>query len=267
MAISTPALSRLVAGNWKMNGGPEQLQAAAEIARATTGGDAGPRIAICPPATLLHRLSEALRCSAVMTGGQDCHLEAAGAFTGEVSARLLVEAGARCVILGHSERRIGFGEDDALVRRKVMAAVGAGLEPIICVGETWAQRQEGQALEVVRTQVRGSLPAELAGHRFAVAYEPVWAIGTGARASHNDIALTHGAIRRELVEAFPDNRSPILYGGSVTPDAASSILALPEVGGVLVGGASLRADSFLAIIQAAQTTDRPTRSTRRAGYY
>jgi triosephosphate isomerase len=265
MAISTPALSRLVAGNWKMNGGPEQLRAAVEVALATAQAGAGPRIAICPPATLLHRLSEMLQASAVMTGGQDCHAEAAGAYTGEVSAGLLAQAGARFVILGHSERRIGLGEDDALVRRKVLAAVEAGLEPIVCVGETWEERQDGRTLDVVRNQVRGSLPAELAGHAFAVAYEPVWAIGTGAGASEDDIVLVHGAIRRELIEAFPDARAPILYGGSVTPGGAAAILAIPQVGGVLVGGASLRADSFLAIIEAARAADRPTRSTRRAG--
>ncbi|EJL33297.1 triosephosphate isomerase [Caulobacter sp. AP07] len=265
MAQSTPALSRLVVGNWKMNGGPDQLYAAAAIARATAEDTPEPRIAICPPATLLHRLSHVLMGSAIMTGGQDCHVEAAGAFTGAVSAGLLAEAGARVVILGHSDRRQGSGEDDALVARKIAVAIDAGLEPIVCVGETWAQRNTGQALEIVRRQVRGSLPPALAGQAFAVAYEPVWAIGTGERASEDDIAEMHRAIRRELSEMFLGSRSaPILYGGSVTPEGAAAILAAPEVGGVLVGGASLRAESFVAIIEAAREADRPARETRRA---
>ena len=241
-----------------MNGGSDQLRAAAEVARAMTGVDARPRIAICPPATLLHRLSELLKGSSVVTGGQDCHVETAGAFTGEVSADLLVEAGAGLVILGHSERRLGHGELDALVARKVLAAVDAGLEPIVCVGETGMERKDGRAQEVVRRQMRGSLPAELAGHAFAVAYEPVWAIGTGERASEDDIASVHRAIRQELTALFPDSRpAPILYGGSVTSEGAAAILAVPEVDGVLVGGASLRAETFLAIIEAAREQVRP----------
>lgn len=265
MAPSTPALSRLVAGNWKMNGGRDQLRAVAEIAAAASDDDRSPRIAICPPATLLHRVSEMLEGSVVMTGGQDCHVEVAGAFTGEVSAGLLAEAGARMVILGHSERRIGLGEDDALVARKVLAAVEAGLEPIVCVGETWAEREAGRTLDIVRARMRGSLPPELAGRAFAVAYEPVWAIGTGARASQEDILAVHRAIRRELTEAFSDDRpAPILYGGSVTSEGASAILSLPEVGGVLVGGASLRAESFLAIVEAARGPVRPTGEAGRA---
>jgi triosephosphate isomerase len=264
MAISPPRSPRLVVGNWKMNGGPDHLRAAAEIGLAAAGGGVEPRIALCPPATLLHRLSEVLKGSGVMTGGQDCHVEASGAFTGEVAAGLLVEAGARVVILGHSERRVALGEDDALVRRKALSAVEAGLEPIVCVGETWTERQDGRTLDVVRAQVRRSIPAELAAHPFAVAYEPIWAIGTGERPSANEIALAHEAIRRELTKAFPDAMPPILYGGSVTPDGVATTLAVPEVGGVLVGGASLRADSFLAIVGAARAADHPTHSQRLA---
>ena len=249
-----------------MNGGSDQLRAAVEIARGMTDDGAKPRVAICPPATLLHRLSELLKGSSVVTGGQDCHVETAGAFTGEVSANLLVEAGASLVILGHSERRVGRGEDDALVARKVLAAVDVGLEPIVCVGETWAERRGGQALEIVRRQVRGSLAAELTGHVFAVAYEPVWAIGTGERASKDDIASVHRVIRQELAALFPDSRpAPILYGGSVTPEGAATILAVPEVGGVLVGGASLRAETFLTVIEAARERACPARGAHRAG--
>jgi triosephosphate isomerase len=248
-----------------MNGGLDQLRAAMEVARATTDGGGRLRVAICPPATLLHRLSALLKGSSVVTGGQDCHVETAGAFTGEVSADLLVEAGAELVILGHSERRLGHGEVDALVARKVLAAIDAGLEPIICVGETRTERIEGRALEVVRRQMRGSLPAELADHAFAVAYEPVWAIGTGERASEDDIAPVHRAIRQELTALFPDSRpAPILYGGSVAAEGAGAILAVPEVDGVLVGGASLRAETFLAIIEAARERTRPARDAHRA---
>jgi triosephosphate isomerase len=253
MAISTPASSRLVAGNWKMNGGPDPLREAATVAAALASKISGPTVAICPPATLLHRVSEQVRGSGVLTGGQDCHVEASGAFTGEVSAPLLAEAGARLVILGHSERRWGRDESDALVARKVLAAFEAGLQPIVCVGERWNEREDGQALEVVRRQLRTSLPPVPAGRTIAVAYEPVWAIGTGARASEGDIATMHQAIRGELLDMGPGaGRAPILYGGSVTADSAAAVLAAPEVGGVLVGGASLRADSFLAIIAAAQ---------------
>jgi triosephosphate isomerase len=252
MAHPTPAPPRLVVGNWKMNGGCDPLLEVAEVASAMAGEAEGPRVAICPPATLLHRVSERLRGSGVLTGGQDCHVEAAGAFTGEVSAGLLVEAGARLVILGHSERRRGQGEDDSLVARKVQAALNAGLEPIVCVGETWAERKSGRALDVVRSQLRGSLPAGLAGRSFAVAYEPVWAIGAGARASQDDITAMHRVIRTELADRGPcEEQVPILYGGSVTADGAAAILATPEVGGVLVGGASLGAESFLAIVAAA----------------
>jgi triosephosphate isomerase len=218
-----------------MNGGCDPLLEVAEVASAMAGEAEGPRVAICPPATLLHRVSERLRGSGVLTGGQDCHVEAAGAFTGEVSAGLLVEAGARLVILGHSERRRGQGEDDSLVARK-----------------------SGRALDVVRSQLRGSLPAALAGRSFAVAYEPVWAIGAGARASQDDITAMHRVIRTELADRGPcEEQVPILYGGSVTADGAAAILATPEVGGVLVGGASLGAESFLAIVAAAGGPSRP----------
>jgi triosephosphate isomerase len=242
MTTPTP----LIAGNWKMNGDA----AALAEARATAAGLAGTkaRVAICPPATLVSRAAEALKGSAVAVGGQDCRAEASG----DVAAGMLADAGASLVILGHSERRAGYGETDALVAAKVGAALAAGLEPIVCVGETLEQRKAGDALKVVTGQVRGSLPAQLAGKAFAVAYEPVWAIGTGLTPTTPEIEEVHRAIRATLVEMFGDNGKapPILYGGSVKPSNAAEILHAAEVGGALVGGASLKAEDFLGIIRA-----------------
>jgi triosephosphate isomerase len=185
-------------------------------------------------------------------GGQDCRAESHGAFTGDVSAVMLRDAGATLVILGHSERRQGHGETDAVVAAKAEAALSAGLEPIICVGETLEQREAGRAVEVVRGQVMGSLPAILAEKgAFAVAYEPVWAIGTGLTPSLEQIEAVHRAVRAAMIERLgPAGAArPILYGGSVKPDNAREILAVPEVGGALVGGASLKAADFLGIVR------------------
>jgi triosephosphate isomerase len=241
----------LIAGNWKMNG----LESALGEARAVAAGLEGvtARVAICPPATLVHRLSAAVAGTKVLVGGQDCHARAEGAFTGDVAAEMLADAGAGLVILGHSERRAGHGETDAVVADKVRAALRGGLEPIVCVGETLAQREAGQALDVVSAQTRGSLPAELEGQAFCVAYEPVWAIGTGLTPTTPQIEEVHVAIRAVLVERFgpAGARAPILYGGSVKPANAEEILRAAEVGGALVGGASLKADDFLGIIRAA----------------
>jgi triosephosphate isomerase len=246
MTTPTP----LIAGNWKMNGDA----AALAEARATAAGLGGAkaRVAICPPATLVSRAAEALKGSAVAVGGQDCRAEASGAFTGDIAAGMLADAGASLVILGHSERRAGYGETDALVAAKVGAALRAGLEPIVCVGETLEQRKAGDALAVVTGQVRGSLPADLAGQAFAVAYEPVWAIGTGLTPTTPEIEEVHRAIRATLVEMFGGHGEapPILYGGSVKPSNAAEILHAAEVGGALVGGASLKAEDFLGIIRA-----------------
>jgi triosephosphate isomerase len=188
----------------------------------------------------------------VIVGGQDCRAEESGAFTGDISAEMLADAGAAMVILGHSERRAGYGETDALVANKARAALRAELAPIICVGETLEQRKAGDALAVVTGQVRGSLPAELAGKAWAVAYEPVWAIGTGLTPTTAEIEEMHTAIRATLREMFgaDSDESPILYGGSVKPSNAAEILHAAEVGGALVGGASLKAADFLGIIQA-----------------
>ena len=241
----------LIAGNWKMNGLAASLEEAKAVAAGLSGTDA--RVAICPPAILIHRMSEALAGGAVLIGGQDHHWDDAGAFTGDVSAEMLADAGATLVILGHSERRAGYRESDELVARKAIAALRAGLEPIVCVGETLDQRQAGRALSVVTEQVRGSLPADLAGRAFSVAYEPVWAIGTGLTPTTPQIEEVHVAIRATLVEMFGEAARgvPILYGGSVKPGNAAEILHAAEVGGALVGGASLKAEDFLGIIRAA----------------
>ena len=197
-------------------------------------------------------MSEALKETAVLVGGQDNHWDDAGAFTGDTSAAMLADAGARLVILGHSERRAGYRETDEIVARKTLATLRAGLEPIVCVGETLEQRKSGEALSVVTGQVRGSLPAELAGKAFSVAYEPVWAIGTGLTPTTPEIEEVHRAIRATLVEMFGEagRGVAILYGGSVKPSNAVEILHADEVGGALVGGASLKADDFLGIIRA-----------------
>ena len=248
MYVSGP--QPLIAGNWKMNGVGASLGEAYMIAGGL--GDTTARVAICPPATLVQRLAEVLADSAVLVGCQDCHAEESGAFTGDVSAAQLADAGAALVILGHSERRAGHGETDELVARKVSAALRAGLEPIVCVGETLDQRKGGQALAVVTGQVRGSLPGELADKRFSVAYEPVWAIGTGLTPTIPEIEEVHRAIRATLTSIFGAAGSgvAILYGGSVKPSNAAEILHADEVGGALVGGASLKAADFLGIIQA-----------------
>ena len=246
MTAPTP----LIAGNWKMNGLAESLAQARATAQGL--GTTRARVAICPPATLVSRMAQALAGTAVLVGGQDCRAEASGAFTGDIAAAMLADAGAALVILGHSERRAGYGESDALVAAKVGAALGAGLEPIVCVGETLDERQAGKALDIVTGQVRGSLPAELAGKAFSVAYEPVWAIGTGLTPSTEEIVEVHKAIRQTLVAQFGDHGAgvAILYGGSVKPANAAEILNAAEVGGALVGGASLKAQDFLGIINA-----------------
>jgi len=244
------APTTLIAGNWKMNGSLASLEEARAVAAGIAGSPA--RVAICPPTPLIHAMSAALAGTAVLVGAQDCHCEASGAFTGDVSAEMLAEAGAKLVILGHSERRAGYAETDAQVAAKVRGALRAGLEPIVCVGETLEERKAGQALAVVTRQVRGSLPPELGGKSFSVAYEPVWAIGTGLTPTVAEIEEMHAAIRATLRELFgpAGDAPPILYGGSVKPANAGEILHAAEVGGALVGGASLKAADFLGIVRA-----------------
>ena len=245
--------TRLIAGNWKMNGTGADLSEAQTLMQDLAQTPAATRVALCPPATLIARMAWFLREGALEVGGQDCRAEISGAYTGDISAEMLADAGAKLVILGHSERRAGYGETDALVAAKAEAALRAGLEPIICVGETLQEREAGRAVEVVRGQVLNSLPLALAGRDFAVAYEPVWAIGTGLTPTLEQIEEVHAAVRAAMVERLGEGgrTAPILYGGSVKPANAAEILAVPEVGGALVGGASLKAADFLGIIRAA----------------
>lgn len=244
---------KLVAGNWKMNGLGASLAEAETLEKALREQAAACRVALCPPATLIDRMAQALKGGVVEIGGQDCHAQTSGAYTGSVSAEMVRDAGAGLVILGHSERRAGFGETDADVAAKVEAALAAGLEPIICIGETLQEREAGQAVEVVSRQVAGSLPDSLPGKAFAVAYEPVWAIGTGLTPTLEQIEEVHAAVRAAMVAKLGEGgrAAPILYGGSVKPSNAKEILAVAEVGGALVGGASLKAEDFLGIIRAA----------------
>ena len=241
-------MRQLIAGNWKMNGTTAE---AAALAEALRGGAAGCDLLVCPPATQLVAVAAALAGSPVMVGGQDCHADKCGAHTGDVAASMLRDAGAGWVILGHSERRSEHHETDELVRQKAVAAMTAGLTPIVCVGETDEQRSEGRQTEVVGWQLAGSLPEGFAG---VVAYEPIWAIGSGKSATEEDVETMHAFIRAELVRQFPEGGAAvrILYGGSVKPGNAAALLALPDVGGALVGGASLVATDFLAIAAAAR---------------
>ena len=224
---------------------------AATLAEGLLSGATGCDLLVCPPSTQLAAVATALAGTTVMVGGQDCHAEPCGAHTGDIAASMLVDAGASWVILGHSERRAEHHETDELVRQKVLAAVAAGLTPIVCVGETDEQRGAGKQTEVVGWQLAGSLPEGFAG---VVAYEPIWAIGSGKSATEEDVEAMHAFIREELVRQFPANGAAIriLYGGSVKPSNAAGLLALPDVGGALVGGASLVAEEFLAIAAAAR---------------
>ena len=247
----------LIAGNWKMNGLKASL---AEIARLRLGvekdGLAGKAdIMICPPATLISLFAEALRDSGITVGAQNCHKAASGAYTGELSAPMLADAGARAVILGHSERRSMFGERDIDVLEKAQAVHAAGLAAIICAGETAGERKLGLTLSVVARQLQGSLPGGATAANTVIAYEPVWAIGTGLTPSVADVDEVHCFIRAELVKlrgAAVAGGMRILYGGSVSPKNAAELLATPDVNGGLVGGASLRADDFLPIIAASR---------------
>jgi triosephosphate isomerase len=242
---------KLIVGNWKMNGSIAalgEIAAIADAAREAAGAD----VAICPPFTLI--APAVTRGGGILpVGAQDCHPKPAGAHTGCVSVAMLREAGAKLVIVGHSERRQDQGETDDLVRAKAEAALAAGLTAIVCVGESEAQRTAGEHVEVVTGQLAGSIPDEAGEGELVVAYEPIWAIGTGKVATPDDIAHMHEAIRRSLVDRFGERggRVRILYGGSVKPDNAREILAVDDVDGALVGGASLTARDFIPIIEAA----------------
>jgi triosephosphate isomerase len=244
---------QLIAGNWKMHLGLDQAVALAQAVRdgaADTGGAGlSCELLLCPPATALARVAQALE-GALPLGGQNCHAERDGPFTGDISAEQLRDAGASWVILGHSERRLLHGETDDQVRGKVLAASRAGLTPIVCVGETEEQRVGGGETEAVGWQIAGSLPKDFAG---VLAYEPVWAIGTGKTCEPDAMAAMHEFIREELMRELGDGAAGIriLYGGSVTPQNAAELLRVPHVAGALVGGASLEAESFLAIARVA----------------
>ena len=243
-------MPQLIAGNWKMHKTRAEAVALATSLRAAPALP-GARLLVCPPFTALAAVAEALAGSAIAVGGQDCHMAPQGAHTGDISAPMLREAGAGFVILGHSERRQNHGETSEQVREKVLAAVAAGLTPIVCVGETADQRAAGAETDTVGWQISGSLPAGFAG---VVAYEPVWAIGTGRTPTPEEVAAMHGFIRAELTRQFAAGGAglAILYGGSVNAGNAASLLGLPEVGGALVGGASLTAEAFLGIAAAAR---------------
>jgi triosephosphate isomerase len=239
----------LIAGNWKMNG----LQAAsAELRKIIDGArdlTAATDILVCPPATLIAGFAALARGTGIAIGAQDCHPEAAGAFTGDISAEMLKDAGASAVILGHSERRAAHHETDADVRAKALAARRAGLLALVCVGETRAEREAGHTIAVVRGQLAGSLPDSAGAETIAVAYEPIWAIGTGLTPTIADVAQVHDCIRHDLGARFGGTGEGIriLYGGSVKPANAACLMAVPNVDGALVGGASLKAEEFLAI--------------------
>lgn len=239
----------LVAGNWKMNG---LVASEAELAKIIAG--VGPLAAkaglmVCPPATLVAQFAAASRGSSLSIGGQDCHADASGAHTGDIAAEMLKDAGASAVIVGHSERRTDHHETDAQVQAKALAALRAGLTAIVCVGEQRAQREAGETLTVVGGQLDGSLPSAATAANLVIAYEPVWAIGTGLTPTAADVAEVHAFIRRKLNERYgaPGAAMRILYGGSVKPSNAKELLGLPNVNGALVGGASLKAADFLGI--------------------
>ena len=242
----------LVAGNWKMNGLRASIGVLGDIAAAYGPAErARFDLLVCPPATLIVPSVAETAGSGVGIGGQDCHAEASGAHTGDVSAAMLADAGASHVIVGHSERRADHAETDAIVKAKAVAALAAGLAAIVCVGETRAEREAGRALAIVVGQLRGSLPEGAGPENLVVAYEPVWAIGTGLVPTTGDVADMHAMIRRELGSLCAGaDRVRILYGGSVKPGNARELLAVPEVDGALVGGASLVAPDFLGIARA-----------------
>ena len=246
-------MKKLAAGNWKMNGLGADLAEIKALAKAHPSP--GCDVLICPPATLLNRMSAATEGTAIATGGQDCHVEASGAHTGDISAAMLKDAGATHVILGHSERRADHGETNGDVCSKTAAAWRAGLTAVVCVGETLAERESDLTITIVSGQLAGSLPDGVTPENTVIAYEPVWAIGTGKVPTLDEIAAVHDDIRARLVARYGDaaNEVRILYGGSVKPSNAAEIFAVSNVDGALVGGASLKADDFGGIIAALES--------------
>jgi triosephosphate isomerase len=245
-------ITPLIAGNWKMNGVRASLLEVERLVGLLAKSPPRCVVALCPPATLIAAMNRIGAPGGVVVGAQDCHPAAFGAHTGDLSAAMLADAGALMVIVGHSERRTDHGETDDLVRAKAIAGLSAGLTPIICVGETRAERESGQAGAIVSRQLAASVPDQAAEGDIVIAYEPVWAIGTGLTPTSADIAEMHKSIRDQLVERFgPRGQAiPLLYGGSLKPANAREILAIDHVNGGLVGGASLLADDFFAIVSA-----------------
>jgi triosephosphate isomerase (TIM) len=242
----------LVVGNWKMNG---LRKSSGELLKIIQDGTKLPRhidIVVCPPATLVAHFAGLARGSRVRIGAQDCHPEPAGAYTGDIAAEMLADAGAIMVIIGHSERRSYHKESDAQVRVKTLAAWRAGMTALVCIGETRAEREGRQTLEVVGRQLAASLPEGARGENLAIAYEPVWAIGTGLTPTAEDVAEVHNMIRRKLSDRYrgAGEGMRILYGGSVKPANAKELMAVENVDGALVGGSSLKADEFLGIVTA-----------------
>ena len=253
MAPQSQPRRPLVVANWKMNGlHADGLARAGALATHATDGDCGGDIVVCPPATLLFALRAVFAGTRIALGGQDCHVSAEGAHTGDVSAAMLADAGCAYVIVGHSERRASHGESNAWVAGKAAAAHAAGLTAIVCVGESAADRDAGRALAVIGRQVEGSLPAGATPENTAIAYEPVWAIGSGRTPGPADIEAAHGQVRAGWERQISGSGAAlrVLYGGSVTARNAGDILAAPGVDGVLVGGASLSADAFWQICRA-----------------
>lgn len=245
----------LIAGNWKMNGllGDGRARAEDLAGRMQGASNPGFEMLLCPPATLIAGIAAAIEGSGLLLGGQDCHFNGSGAHTGDIAAAMLVDLGCSHVIVGHSERRADHGESDDLVRAKAAAAIEAGLIAIICAGETEAQRDAGQTNDVVAAQVRGSVPDGADAAQIVIAYEPVWAIGTGRTPTEAEVQDVHAMIRATLTDVTDDATAQdcrILYGGSVKPDNAAGLLALADVDGGLVGGASLAAADFWAIAAA-----------------
>lgn len=246
-----PSIRPLIAGNWKMNGLKSGLDEVLKVTAALASrAGAAADVMICPPATLVMVLAEVTRGQRLLVGGQDCHDRVSGAHTGDISAEMLRDAGATAVIVGHSERRSDHGETDAIVRKKAAAAQRAGLTAIVCVGETAGERRAGLTLQVVGRQLQGSLPDGATAANTVIAYEPVWAIGTGMTPAPAEVGAVHADIRAALTKRFGTEGASmrILYGGSVKPDNARELLAIADVNGALVGGASLKAQDFLGII-------------------
>jgi triosephosphate isomerase len=249
----TKGIKPLVAGNWKMNGTSASLNQVHAIANGFMSGlDTEADALLCVPATLLYRAHEILSRSPVKAGGQDCHARPSGAHTGDVSAEMLKDAGASHVLVGHSERRADHGESDADVRAKAEAAWLGGLVAIVCIGETRAERDAGRTLSILTGQLAGSVPAGANAANTIIAYEPVWAIGTGLTPTAGDVADAHAHIRAELgrLVGAEASRMRILYGGSVKPGNAVELMGIDNVDGALIGGASLKAADFLGIAEA-----------------